>query len=182
MNNRLFPQLLGKMGELIAYAWLLNQGYKNVCLQGQDNNDHDLVYTDENGLMKTVQVKSSGSPDKYGFGFNIRFLENNYVASRGKGGRGGKCEISNSDFFIFIFYYKQTGDFYLIKESRDFVIKNNPTKIYYAFENIRKENYVLTYKLNEFKSNLFESKIVAEPTLFDFSRLLIVNSKPIEAA
>ena len=51
---------------------VLNQGYKNVCLQGQDNNDHDLVYTDENNLMKTVQVKSSASPDKYGFKFKSK--------------------------------------------------------------------------------------------------------------
>jgi hypothetical protein len=100
MNNRLFPQLLGKMGELIAYAWILNQGYKNVCLQGQDNNDHDLVYTDENNLMKTVQVKASATPSKYGFKFNLRFSEDRY---KGRGGSGGKCEISNSDFFIFIF-------------------------------------------------------------------------------
>jgi len=177
MNNRLFPQHVGKMGELIAYAWLLNQGYKNVCLQGQDNNDHDLVYTDENNLMKTVQVKSSASPDKYGFKFKLRFSEGRYFKSH-----GGKSEISNSDFFIFIFYYKQTGDFYLIKEQRDIVVKNNRTEIFYAHENIRKENYVLTYKLNEFKNNLSDSVIGAEPTLFDFSRFLIVNPKPIEAA
>ena len=182
MNNRLFPQLLGKIGELIAYAWLLNQGYKNVCLQGQDNNDHDLVYTDENGLMKTVQVKSSGSPDKYGFGFLLRFSEDRYKHRIDRGSNGGKCEISNSDFFIFIFYYKQTGDFYLIKEPRDIVAKNNLTKFFYAHQNIRKENYILTYKLNEFENDLFKSKLVAEPTLFDFSRLLIVNPKPIEAA
>ena len=179
MNNRLFPQHVGKIGELVAYAWLLNQGYKNVCLQGQDNNDHDLVYTDDNGLMKTVQVKSSASPDKYGFGFHLKFSDARY---KKRGGSGGKCEISNSDFFIFIFYYKQTGDFYLIKEPRDIVVKNNPTKICYSHSNITKENYVLTYKLNEFKNNLFESKIVAEPTLFDFSRLLIVNPKQIEVA
>jgi hypothetical protein len=177
MNNRLFPQLLGKMGELIAYVWLLNQGYKNVCLQGQDNNDHDLVYTDDNGLMKTVQVKSSASPNKYGFKFKLRFSEGCYMKSH-----GGKSEISNSDFFIFIFYYKQTGDFYLIKEPRDIVVKNNRCEIFYFYESIRKENYVLTYKLNEFKNDLSESKIFAEPTLFDFSRLLIVNPKPIEAA
>ena len=35
----------------------------------------------------------------------------------------------------------------------DIVAKNNLTKMFYAHENIRKENYILTYKLNEFKNN-----------------------------
>lgn len=178
MDHKLFAQRVGKVGEIISFVWLLNQGYKNVALQGQDNNDHDLTYTDDNGFMKTVQVKSSASPDKYGFSFKLRFGKNIYKTLC----HGGKSEISNSDFFIFIFYYKQTGDFYLIKEPRDIIIKNNPSKIYYSYESIRKENYVLTYKLNEFKNDLSDSQIEAEPTLFDIQPLLVVKPKQIEAA
>ena len=177
MNNRLFPQHVGKIGEIISFIWLLNQGYKNVSLQGQDNHDHDLIYTDDNQEIKTVQVKSSASPDKYGFKFKLRFSEGCYFKSH-----GGKSEISNADFFIFIFYYKQTGDIYLIKEPRNIVVKNNRVEIRYAHEDIRKENYVLTYKLNEFKNDLSDSQIEAEPTLFDNQPLLVVKPKQIEAA